>query len=87
MYVHDLITSILSYQLVLTSLSGVDEDQVAGEIRAPTKTLKRGAFLAVGSVTILYVLVTLAYVSVMEISLSHVPAKCITSILLVTTKL
>jgi hypothetical protein len=38
-------------------------EKVAGEIRAPTRTLKIGAFLAVGLVTILYILVTLAYVS------------------------
>ncbi|KAL6252611.1 hypothetical protein RBB50_000330 [Rhinocladiella similis] len=34
---------------------------VAGEIRAPTKTLRRGAFMAIGLVTLLYLLVTVAY--------------------------
>ena len=46
-----------------------DYEQVAGEIRAPTRTLKIGAFLAVGLVTILYILVTLAYVSALQPSL------------------
>ncbi|KAH8655058.1 amino acid permease-domain-containing protein [Tricladium varicosporioides] len=48
--------------LIFYSYQGWENaNYVAGEIRAPTRTLKIGAFLAVGLVTLLYVLVTLAY--------------------------
>ncbi|KAE9379783.1 hypothetical protein N431DRAFT_527234 [Stipitochalara longipes BDJ] len=48
--------------LIFYSYQGWENaNYVAGEIRAPTRTLKIGAFLAVGLVTILYILVTLAY--------------------------
>jgi amino acid transporter len=56
--------SLAALVLILYSYQGWENaNYVAGEIKAPGKTLKRGAFLAVGLVSILYVLVTIAYVS------------------------
>lgn len=45
--------------------------KVAGEIKAPKKTLRRGAFFAIGIVTLLYVLVTVGLVSLMNATQAH----------------
>lgn len=40
-----------------------DLEQIAGEIKAPKKTLRNAAFFSVGLVTILYILISAAFVS------------------------
>ncbi|OCL12989.1 amino acid transporter [Glonium stellatum] len=59
---HANVDSIAALVLILYSYQGWENaNYVAGEIRAPSKTLKHGAFIAVGLVTLLYLLVTTGY--------------------------
>ncbi|KIW06544.1 uncharacterized protein PV09_02974 [Verruconis gallopava] len=54
--------SIAAFVLILYSYTGWENaNYVAGEIKAPNKMLKQGAFLAVGAVTFLYIMVSAAY--------------------------
>lgn len=45
------------------AIKHTDSFQVGGELKVKSQSLKRGAFLAVGIVTLLYTLVTMVYVS------------------------
>lgn len=54
--------SLAAFIYIIYSYQGWENaNYVAGEIKAPKKTLRWGAFIAMGTVTLLYVLVTVGY--------------------------
>jgi uncharacterized membrane protein YqjE len=61
--------------------------QIAGEIKEPKRVLKLGVFLSIGIVTVLYMLVTAAYVSPRETRYRATRLTLGTSILLCLTRL